>query len=242
MRSILAGPAAFIVAMSALAGRVGAQSNDAHPFHVLAFTSGAINMAVDALNTQLAAARFSGLSNHGISYGATGHYAFGRALLGADVAHTTYGNEWLDNGRSDDLNSTQVAGTASYAIFSDRNWTVFPTLGVGVGKFDVTLRDRNGTTGTTATTPTFAEIAQNPGQSTTVSGTHMLFNVGGGADYLITRSALGTRGGVFGVRAGYSLAPHNTTWTAGGHNVLAAPDTSSARPVLPVLSGTSGRV
>src|SRR5258708_37484035 len=99
-------------------------------------------MALAALDAELASARFSGLSNQGISYGATGHYAFGRALLGADVAHTTYGNEWLDNGRSDDLNSTQVAGTASYAIFRHRNWTVFPTLRVGLGQFDVTLRDR----------------------------------------------------------------------------------------------------
>src|SRR5258708_22820650 len=115
MRSILAGPAVLlVVAACSVAEKAGAQSDDARPFHVLALTTGATNMTVDALNTQLAAARFSGLSNQGITYGATGHYAFGRSLIGADVARTTYGNQWLDNARSVDLNSILFPGTASH--------------------------------------------------------------------------------------------------------------------------------
>lgn len=242
MRSIFAGPAVlFVVAVCGGAARVGAQSDDARPFHVVAFTTGATAMDVSALNTQLSAARFAGLSNGGVTYGATGHYAFGRALLGADIARTIYGNEWLDNGRSDELNAMEFVGNASYAIVSTREWNVYPTLGVGLGKFDVTLRDRNVAGGTTTATPTFAEVAQNPGQSTTLSGSHLLFNVGGGVDYLITRSALGTAGVVFGARAGYSLSPHNTTWTSGGRTVIAGPDASSGGPFVRVVIGFGGR-
>jgi hypothetical protein len=213
------------------------------PFHALVLTTGATTMSVDAINAALQSATpvFAGLSNDGITYGASGYYAFGRALLGADYSRTTFGEEGLSNGRTDDLNSQQILGTVSYAIIATGHLNVFPTLGVGIGHFDVTLRDRAGGAGATAAQPTFAEIAQNPGLETTISGSHLAYSVGGGADYLITRGVPDHAGVVFGVRAGYLLAPNRTTWTAGGRTVVAGPDASAGGPFVRVVVGIGGR-
>lgn len=221
-----------------------AQAQQARPqtFHALVLTTGAMTMKVDALNGALTGARFAGLSNDGISYGATGHYAHGRALLGLDYARTTFGEEGLGNGRSDDLNSMQVMATASYALVTASRMIIYPTLGVGTGRFDVTLRDRSGGNGVSASTdPTFQEVAMSPGTATTLSGRHLVYSVGGGADYLVTRGVRDAFGIVLGVRAGMLLAPNRTTWTTGGRSVIAGPDASAGGPFLRVVVGVGGR-
>jgi hypothetical protein len=214
---------------------------ESQPFHALVLTTGATTMSVDAINAVLTSSQFAGLSNDGISYGVSGYYAFGRALLGADYARTTFGEEGLSNGRSDDLNAQQFLGTASYAIVATGRLNVFPTLGVGIGRFDVTLRDRAGLAASTTAQQTFAEVALTPGTETTVSGNHLLFSLGGGADYLITRGVPDHAGVVFGVRAGVLVAPNRTTWSAGGRSVIAGPDASSGGPFLRVVVGIGGR-
>ena len=222
----------------------GAQSpglGDDRPFHALVFTTGATTMSVDALDAVLTGQRFAGLSNDGISYGASGYYSFGRALLGADVARTTFGEEGLSNGRTDDLNAAQYLATASYALVSTGRLKLFPTLGVGAGHFDVTLRDRAGGTAAAAAQPTFAEVAQNPGTETTISGRHLLYSLGGGGDLLITRGAAMRAGVVFGLRVGMLFAPNRTTWTTGGRTVIAGPDASAGGPYLRVVVGIGGR-
>jgi hypothetical protein len=198
-------------------------------------------MSVDPMNAVLVGASFPGLSNDGISYGASGYYAFGRALLGADVARTTFGEEGLSNGRSDDLNSTLVLATASYAIVATGRLNLFPMLGVGIGRFDVTLRNRTGGSGAAAPQPTFGEVAQNPGNESTLSGSHLAYSVGGGADYLITRGVPDHAGVVFGVRAGVLLAPNRTTWTSAGRTVIAGPDASAGGPFVRIVVGMGGR-
>lgn len=222
---------------------VHAQGEQARPqaFHAIALTTGATTMKVDALNASLTGARFAGLSSDGISYGVSGHYAYGRAMLGVDYSRTTFGEEGLSNGRSDDLNSMQVQATVSYAIATARRLSIYPTLGVGTGKFDVTLRDRAGGSVTTVTDPTFAEVAANPGSATTISGKHLVYSVGGGADYLATRAARDAFGIVLGVRAGMLLAPNRSTWTAGGRSVIAGPDASAGGPFLRIVVGVGGR-
>lgn len=245
MRPATLHSACCITLVLALAAReVGAQgpgSGNAIPFHALVLMTGATTMSVDQVNTVLVSTSFPGLSNDGISYGASGYYAFGRAMLGADFARTTFGEEGVSNGRSDDLHSTQALATASYAIVATRGLTLFPTLGVGVGRFDVTLRNRTGGSGTASAQPTFAEVAQNPGSESSLSGRHLAYSVGGGADYLITRGARDHAGVVFGVRAGMLLAPNRTTWTSGGRTLIAGPDASAGGPFLRVVVGIGGR-
>ena len=214
---------------------------DGQPFHALAFTTGATTMAVDALNSVLTGQRFSGLSNDGIGYGVTAHVAFGRALIGADLSRTTFGEEGSSSGRTDDLNATQYLATASYALLSTGRLSIYPTLGVGAGHFDVTLRERNAAPAAAASEPTFQGIAANPGTESVLSGKHLLYSVGGGADYLVTRRASDNLGVVFGLRAGVLVAPNRTTWTSGGRAVTAGPDASAGGPFLRVVVGLGGR-
>lgn len=210
------------------------------PFHAVVLTTGLTTMSTDPLAVFLTKNGFSGLSTDGISYGASGYFAFGRALLGADYVRTTFGEEGSSSGRTDDLNSQQLAATFSFAVLATGRLNVFPTLGVGRGTIDVTLRTRSGTAASAAQ-PTFDEVAQNPGPEATLSGSHLLYTVGGGADYLITKGAPDHAGIVFGVRAGIALAPNRTTWTVGGRPVISGPDASAGGPFLRVVVGLGAR-
>jgi hypothetical protein len=237
----------FVLAVSAIASSAQpVRAQESKAFHAVVFMTGATMMSVDELNGRLGDARFAGLSNDGISYGLSGYYAYGRALLGADVSHTAYGEEGLSNGRSDDLNATQMLATVSYAVLATGRVNLFPTMGIGSGRFDVTLRDRAGATASSPTAssptvPTFDEVAQNPGQSTMLSGRHLLYSVGGGADFLIVRRASDKAGVVFGLRGGYLIAPNRTAWTSNGRPVITGPDASAGGPFLRIVVGVGGR-
>lgn len=221
----------------AAAPRLAAQDQYRGPFHVVAGAVGATTLKVETLNVFLTRAQFAGLSNDGVSYGGTGYFAVGRALLGGEVTHSVFGEEGLDNGRSDDLGTTQVMATIGYAVGSTRNLNVYPMLGAGVGRFELGLRDRAGGAGTPTPSPTFAELAADPGTARTVSGSHLLFSAGAGADLLVMRRGDGGSGVVLGIRAGVLVAPNRTTWSTQGGPVIAGPDASAEGPFLRVLVG-----
>lgn len=212
----------------------------AHPFHALVVSTGMTRMSVDAINARTTAARYAGLSDDAVSYGASGHYAFGRALLGVDVHRSTFGEEGLENGRTDDLSTMQGMVTAAFVVHASRNLSVFPQLGVGLGRIEVALRDRNGGAVASASQPTFDEVAQAPGTESRLTGRHLLYSFGGGADYLVTRSRSGM-GVVMGVRAGMLAAPNRTTWTRQGQTVVAGPDGGAGGPFLRLVVGVGGR-
>ena len=197
-------------------------------------------MSVDAMNVMLTKNGFAGLSNDGISYGANAYYAFGRALLGADYARASYGEEASSADRTDALRAQQFAFTASFAVVATPHLSIYPTLGVGLGTFDVSVRNRSGGTTASSAQPTFEEVAQSPGTESTLSGSHLLYTLGGGADYLVTRGASDHSGVVFGARAGLAVAPNRTTWSTSGRTVVAGPDASSGGPFLKVFIGFGG--
>jgi hypothetical protein len=221
----------------ASAQNVGAGAG--RPFHAVVLSTGMTMMAVDPLNARMTSSQFATLSNDAVSYGGAGYLAVGRALLGAEVQRSTFGEEGLNNGRTGDLSAMQGLATVAYALLSTDHLSIFPQLGVGMGRVVVTLRDRSGA-GTTVTQPTFDEIAQTPGSESRVTGRHLLYSFGGGADYLVTPRGAGT-GVVLGVRAGLTASPNRATWTRDGQAVLAGPDAGAGGPYLRVVVGLGGR-
>ena len=117
-------------AVSASAQGVGA--GPGRPFHALVLTTGMSAMSVGALNARMAASQFAPLSNDAVSYGVSGYLASGRAMVGAQVARSAFGEEGLNNGRTDALSSVHVLATVAYAVLSTERLTVFPQIGVGV--------------------------------------------------------------------------------------------------------------
>ena len=229
--------AALLVATSASAQGIGA--GDGRPFHAFVVTTGMSTMSVDALNARMTPSRFAPLSNDAVSYGAGGYLAIGRALLGADVGRSAFGEEGLDNGRTDQLSTVQGMATVAYAIVATDRLSVFPQLGVGMGRLDVSLRDRSGT-GTSTAQPTFDEVAQAPGAESRMSGRHLLYAFGGGADYLVSRAG-SSKGVVLGVRGGLLASPNRTTWTRNGQSIVAGPDAAAGGPYVRVVVGLGGR-
>ncbi len=234
---VLCAGMALVAAGSASAQGVGA--GEGRPFRALVLTTGMSTMSVDALNARMAPSQFAPLSNDAVSYGASGHVAFGRALLGGEIARSAFGEEGLNNGRTDELSSMHGLATAAYAIVATERLTIFPQLGVGAGQLNVSLRDRSGT-GTSAQQPTFDEVAQSPGSESRLSGRHLLYSFSGGADYLVSRAGA-TMGVVLGVRAGMLMSPNRTTWTRDGQSIVAGPDAAAGGPYLQVVVGVGGR-
>lgn len=234
---LLSASAAFVAVASVSAQGVGA--GPGRPFHALALSTGMSTMSVDALNERLTPSQFAPLSNDAVSYGASGYLAIGRALLGATVARSTFGEEGLDNGRTDALSATQGLVTVGYAIVATDRLSIFPQLGVGLGRVEVTLRDRSGA-GTSAAQPTFDEVTLSPGSESRMSGRHLLYGFGGGADYLVSRGG-SAKGLVLGVRAGLLASPNRTTWTRNGERIVAGPDAAAGGPYLQVVVGLGGR-
>jgi hypothetical protein len=232
-----------VLAISLVAGRSALAQNigvgEGRPFHALVLTTGMSTMSVDAINARITSTNFASLSNDAVSYGASGYVAVGRALLGADVQRSTFGEEGLNNGRTDDMNTLQGLATVSYALVSTRQLTLFPQLGVGLGQLEVTLRDRSGA-GTTASQPTFDEVARSPGTESRMTGRHLLYGVGAGLDYLVTQRGA-SKGVVLGVRAGMLTSPNRATWTRNGQAVVAGPDAGASGPYLRVVVGLGGR-
>jgi hypothetical protein len=209
------------------------------PFHAVVLTTGMTTMSVDPLNARMTPSQFATLSNDAVSYGAAGYVAIGRALLGAEAQRSTFGEEGLDNGRTGDLSAMQGLATVAYALVSTSHLSVFPQLGVGLGRVVVTLRDRSGVA-TSVSQPTFDEIADAPGSQSTMSGRHLLYSFGGGADYLVTPRGAAA-GVVLGIRAGVTASPNRATWTRDGQAVLAGPDAGAGGPFLRVVVGVGGR-
>jgi hypothetical protein len=234
---------AALLVLLCLAGHAAAAQrshrDDDQPFHALVLSTGMSTMSVDPLNARLTSSSFAGLSNDAVSYGASGYFAVGRALLGAEGFKSTFGEEGLNNGRTDDLSTLQGLVTASYAIYSSRRVTLYPQLGVGLGRVQVTLRDRSGAA-TSASQPTFDEVVTAPGAESRLTASHLLYSLGGGADYLVTSrgSAIGV---VMGLRAGVLASPNRATWTRGGQAILAGPDAGAGGPYLRVVVGFGGR-
>lgn len=229
--------AALVVAASASAQ--GAGLGPGAPFRALVLTTGMSTMSVDALNARMTPSQFAPLSNDAVSYGASGHVAIGRALIGAEVARLAFGEEGRDNGRTDELSAIQGLATAGYAIVSSERLTVFPQLGVGLGRLQLSLRDRSGAA-TSSTTPTFDEVAQAPGAESRLSGRHLVYAFGGGADYLVSHAGA-SMGVVLGVRAGMLASPNRTTWMLGARRVVAGPDAAAGGPYVRFVLGLGGR-
>jgi hypothetical protein len=234
---LLCAAAALVVTTSAWAQGVGVGAG--RPFHALVLTTGMNTISVDALNARMASSQFAPLSNDAVSFGAGGYAAVGRALIGAEVARSAFGEEGLSNGRSDELSAIQGLATAAYAIVSTERLTVAPQLGAGLGRVEVSLRDRSGTA-TSASQPTFDEVAQSPGAESRMAGRHLLYAFGVGADYLVSRAA-SSKGVVLGVRAGMLVSPNRTTWTRDGQRIVAGPDAAAGGPFLRLVVGVGGR-
>ena len=238
-----AARAGLAVAFTFIASRSSAAQSTltgaSGPFHVIVLSTGVTMMKVDPLNARLVSSQFASLSNGAVSYGGGGYFAVGRALLGAEAQRSIFGEEGLNNGRSNNLHTMQALATVGYAIVTTERLTVFPQLGVSFGRVRLTLRDRTGAS-TSASEPTFDEIVRAPGNESQVDGQHLLYSFGGGADYLTTRRGVST-GVVIGVRAGLAASPNRATWTRDGERVVAAPDAGADGPYLRVMVGFGAR-
>jgi opacity protein-like surface antigen len=231
--------AAALAATSVRVHAQGAGLGSGHPFHAVALSTGMSTMSVDALNARMTPTQFAPLSNDAVSFGANGYVAVGRALLGAEVARSSFGEEGLDNGRTDEMSVLHGLVTAGYALVATEHLSIYPQLGVGLGRVAVSLRDRSGTS-TTEAQPTFDEVAQAPGAESRLTGRHLVYSIGAGADYLVTRAGA-SRGVVLGVRAGLLASPNRTTWTRDGDTVVAGPDASVGGPFVRVVVGFGAR-
>lgn len=249
--ALLAG--AVLVAPSPATAQVSAQpsADDAvMPFSALWVTTGKLLVDVNRLNPHFSrldlvpTGKFTGfdaLSNDGFVIGVGGYAPIGRVLLGGEFHYSDVGIETSSAGKTNQITTTYGIATIGYAAWTSWHWTVFPYLGVGLGKVTLSLKSRDGgPTVSNPSNPNFDDIVFNPGAESRLIGSYFLLQPGIGVDYLALSSSQSHVGVTIGIRLGTSISPNRTTWTYGGNDVFGAPDVGPVGTTARIIFGIGG--
>jgi len=154
----------------------------------------------------------------------------GKVLLGGE------GAGFSQDVSSDTLKATLAGGygffDVGYLAYSRENFRLFPFFGIGGGALALRIAERG-------PMPTFSEVLDNPKREVEISAGGMLFQVGLGLDYMLTLKE--KEGGfIFGLRAGYILAPTKADWRMADRDVLGGPDARLTGPYICLTFGGGG--
>lgn len=211
------------------------------PFNNVFVSVGNAFSNVNLLNERFDSTKYDAIAGHGFSIGVGGYVPYGRALFGAEYHAADFGFESTGTGRTNKMNSSYWMGTVGYAVYTTWHFNVLGFLGVGMGTTKLNVSDRNG--GPTVATnidPLFNDVLNNPGFSSTLTGSYSVFQPGIGVDYLILRTDKSQVGFTVGVRLGTTISPHRTSWTYEGRNVVGAPDAGPVGSFVRLTFGVGG--
>lgn len=251
-RHLIAVFALTAAAVSPAAGQGQAAPRDEPiaPFSAFYFTTGTLLMDVSKLNPRFerldleAKDRpgFYTISNDGFSVGIGGYGAVvQRLLLGAEVHSADVGLESSPQGKTNHLETNYWMGTLGYAIVTTWRVNITPTLGIGTGKVNLTLKSRDG--GPTVPDdrdPTFDEVIMSPGSQSVMKGSYVTVQPGLAIDLLILRSELDRLGLTLGIRMASAISPNRTTWTYKGREVFGGPDVGPTAGTVRIIAGIGG--
>lgn len=211
------------------------------PFSNIFISLGNAFTNVDALNVRFDSTRYDAIAGHGYSIGGGGYFPFGRALFGAEYHDADFGSESTAIGRTNKMQSSYWMATVGYALYTTWQFNFVGYLGVGMGTTRLNVSDRNGgPTVAPGIDPLFNDILNNPGFSSTITGSYTVFQPGLGADYLMLRAKDSHAGVTFGVRFGTTISPHRTTWSYEGRDVVGAPDAGPVGGFVRLSVGIGG--
>src|SRR5689334_22528692 len=155
-RRIAAGFLAVLVSAPSLEAQGGQPSPTLAPFSTVFFTTGSLLVDVTKLNPhfertdiadQTKRPGFYTISNDAFSVGLGGYGAvLDRFVLGGEWLIADVGEESSPSGKTNSMTTSYFVATAGYAAFTSWRVNVVPSLGLGMGTLNLTLKNRNGGT------------------------------------------------------------------------------------------------
>ena len=121
-----------------------------------------------------------------------------------------------------------------YLVYSKKGLNVYPLLGLGGGGLSFKVAE--------VSTPSFADLLENPKRNVELNYGGFLVNVSLGVDYLIkfAEDETGAGGLIIGFQAGYMLAPFTHDWKIDKNDVTGGPDIGFNGPYVKIMFGGGG--
>ena len=220
------------------------------PFSAFYLTTGTLLMDVSKLNPHferldLAANKRPGfytLSNDGYSVGFGGYGAVWNRILAGGEYHTAdMGQESSPSGKTNQLTTSYWMGTVGFAAWTLWKLNVVPFAGIGMGTATLTLKSRDGgPTVSDAFAPTFDEVIESPGRTSTMKGTYVMVQPGLAVDLLMLKSDASRVGLTLGIRFASAITPNRTMWKYKGQEVFGGPDLGPSGGTVRIVAGIGG--
>lgn len=246
----IAACAVLVACASPARAQQRAADESVAPFSAFYLSTGTLLMDVSKLNPHFERLDldvskrpgFYTLSNDAYSIGAGGYgVIFRRFTVGAEVHYADVGQETSPTGKTNQMTTSYFMAKGGYAILTGWKFTIAPTLGIGVGTLDLSLKSRGGGASLPASQDwTFDEIIASPGASTTVKGTYVMVQPGIGIDYLALNDDKSTMGLMIGLHIASAITPNRTTWTYGGRTLFGGPDVGPVGGMVRLVVGIGG--
>jgi len=182
------------------------------------FQAGYFGLDLDELNGSLAGAGFPSLGHGFLSLGGAGYGNRGRFLIGGE-GHGLLGQDETTADGAYQISASGGYGLfrVGYLAFSENGFDVFPVIGIGGGALGIKIAERSA--------PTFEDVLDSPGRSSSLSTGMFLMDASIEANYRIdvANEEDGRRGGfLVGLQVGYAFAPGETSWRLDEINGVAA--------------------
>jgi hypothetical protein len=240
-----------LVPAPSLHAQAGRPSQEISPFTTVFFTTGTLLVDVTKLNPHFERTDIGDptkrpgyftISNDAFAVGLGGYGAvLDRFVLGGEFLYGDVGQESSPSGKTNALTTSYIVATAGYAVFTSWRLNVVPSLGLGFGTLNLTLKDRNGGAGISATQdPDFDEIIAKPGASSVIKGSYFVMQPSIAADFLVLRSTESRLGLTLGVHFSSPISPNRTKWTYQGRDVFNGPDVGPSGGSLRLVAGVGG--
>lgn len=190
---------------------------------------------LDALNSRLEDKGYTAMSDNFFSTGGGTHWIFKNGVIIGGEIHTLLGGETISQYYKHSINAGYGIFNLGYTVFRKSELRIYPLLGIGGGAINFNISE--------ALVPSaFDDVLDNPRRSSQLWTGGFLLNFAVGIDYLLTigEDEKGKGGFVFGVRAGYTLAPFKSEWVLDDSELADSPETLLTGPYIRLMFGGGG--
>ena len=190
---------------------------------------------IDNLNARLESNGYTKLSESYFCVGGGGHSIINKRWIIGGEAYSLLGEDITSAGFKGSTYTFQGFANIGYIILAKKGISVYPLLGLGGGAMTLTLSEK-------AAAYSFDDVLTDPRRGTTLTAGGFLINLALGMDYYLKlgENAEGNGGFLFGVRAGYILAPSKSGWAMFDNELSGAPEISMTGPFVRIIFGGGG--
>jgi hypothetical protein len=190
---------------------------------------------IENLNAKLASNGYTKLNESYFCVGGGGHSIINKRWIIGGEAYSLLGEDVTSANFKASTYMFQGFANLGYIVLAKKGFSVYPLIGLGGGSMTLTFSEKEATY-------SFDDVLIDPKRGTTLTAGGFLINLALGADYYLKmgENEKGHGGFLFGVRAGYILAPSKAGWGMFGNELSGAPEISMTGPFVRIIFGGGG--